>query len=71
MELRCRGVSAGVWHAQPFLEAKLLQNMGKTAKASLALKAVCRLRNECVPFELKCGDLKMDDFDNLVTFWSR
>ena len=54
-----------------FLKAKLLQSLGKDQKAAVALKVSNRLRREITQTWKESADLTMDDFDKLVTFWSR
>ncbi|KAE8150033.1 tetratricopeptide repeat domain-containing protein [Aspergillus avenaceus] len=55
-----------------FLKATALYQIGRTSKANVVIKVACRLRRELLPDA--CNDatnLSMDDFDELVSFWSR
>lgn len=55
-----------------FLKKTLLEKLGQTQKAAVAMKVACRLRNELVPQDRRDpADLTAEDFDSLVTFWSR
>lgn len=54
-----------------FLKAKVLQNCGKDSKAAVAFKVACRLRREITKEKKNVEELTYEDFDNLVTFWSR
>lgn len=56
-----------------FLKAKLMRRLGKEQKASVALKVACRLRRDLVPLadDRDASLLNFEDFDVLVTFWSR
>jgi hypothetical protein len=55
-----------------FLKARLMQQLGKEQKASVLLKVACRLRKNLVPFDDRDASLlSFEEFDMLVTFWSR
>lgn len=49
-----------------------MQRLGKETKASVLLKVACGLRRELVPGDERDASLLcFEDFDSLVTFWSR
>jgi hypothetical protein len=55
-----------------FLKAKLLAKMGENEQSETALREATRLRAELVPNSSKpVRELVEEDFDQLVTFWSR
>ena len=55
-----------------FLKAKLLAKMNKNEQSETALREAIRLRAELVPNSSKpVRELVEEDFDQLVTFWSR
>lgn len=55
-----------------FLKARLLEELGKTHKATVAFKVAARLRAEIVPGDKRdVGSLRPEDFDCLLAFWSR
>ncbi|KAF2815180.1 uncharacterized protein BDZ99DRAFT_515926 [Mytilinidion resinicola] len=54
-----------------FLKAKLLEKLGKEQKASVALKVASRLRRELTNRRRNAEDLTMEDFECLLSFWSR
>ena len=55
-----------------FLKATVLLQLGNTSKANVAFKVAGRLRGELVlNYRTNIADLAMQDFDSLVTFWSR
>ena len=72
----------GIWLVDPnahkneiarttFLKGKLLAAMGKTQKASIALRVACRLRKEITQEDRHLESLTMKDFDEIVAFWAR
>ncbi|CAG8278644.1 unnamed protein product [Penicillium salamii] len=54
-----------------FLKGKLLSEMGKIQKASIALKVACRLRKEITKEDRDVNSLTTEDFDKIVAFWAR
>ncbi|CAG8930119.1 unnamed protein product [Penicillium salamii] len=54
-----------------FLKGKLLSEMGKMQKASIALKVACRLRKEITKEDRDVNGLTTEDFDKIVAFWAR
>ena len=54
-----------------FLKGKLFEAMGKTQKASAALKVACRYRKEITGDSRDVKDLTTADFDEIVAFWGR
>lgn len=54
-----------------FLKGKLFEEMGKTQKASAALKLASRLRKEITKEDRDAMTLTMNDFDEIVAFWAR
>ncbi|CAG8410489.1 unnamed protein product [Penicillium salamii] len=54
-----------------FLKGKLLSEMGKMQKASIALKVACRLRKEITKEDRDVNTLTTEDFDKIVAFWAR
>lgn len=55
-----------------FLKKELLDKLGRTQEAAVAMKVACRLRKDLVPQDTRDPSaLKSEDFDKLVTFWSR
>ncbi|KAI1121517.1 P-loop containing nucleoside triphosphate hydrolase protein [Nemania abortiva] len=55
-----------------FLNAQVLEKMGKTQEADSAYKVAGQLRKEVVPTDNRdVKNLAMKDFDAIVTFWTR
>ncbi|KAL1884476.1 hypothetical protein Plec18167_002066 [Paecilomyces lecythidis] len=54
-----------------FLKGKFFEEMGKTQKASAALKLASRLRKEITKEDRDAMTLTMNDFDEIVAFWAR
>ncbi|KAL7794447.1 tetratricopeptide repeat domain-containing protein [Trichoderma ceciliae] len=54
-----------------FLKGKLFEAMGKTQKASIALRVACRLRKEITKEDRDAKSLTTKDFDEIVAFWAR
>lgn len=55
-----------------FLKARVLLQSGNTSEANVVFKVAGRLRGKLVRDDrTNIADLTMQDFDSLVTFWSR
>lgn len=55
-----------------FKKSQLLHIMGEEEEAALALNRATELRRTLVPGdERSCSELRDEDFDTLVIFWSR
>ncbi|KAB8225056.1 hypothetical protein BDV33DRAFT_198902 [Aspergillus novoparasiticus] len=54
-----------------FLKGKILETTGKLQKASINLKAACRLREEITGEERDVKSLATKDFYEIVAFWTR
>ncbi|PGH16718.1 hypothetical protein AJ79_01591 [Helicocarpus griseus UAMH5409] len=54
-----------------FLKGKLFEAMGKTQKASIAIRVACRLRKEVTGEDRDVKSLTTEDFDEIVAFWAR
>ncbi len=54
-----------------FLKGKLFEAIGKTQKASIALKVACCLRKEITGDSRDVKNLTSADFDEIVAFWGR
>ena len=54
-----------------FLKGKSFEATGKMQKASIALRVACRLRKEITKEDRDGRSLKMEDFDEIVAFWTR
>ena len=55
-----------------FLKKGLLDKLGRTQEAAVAMKVACGLRKDMVPQDTTDPSaLKGEEFDKLVTFWSR
>lgn len=53
-----------------FFKSKVFEAMGKTAKASIALRVASRLRKEITKEDREMKSLVMTDFDEIVAFWA-
>lgn len=54
-----------------FLKGKLFEGIGKTQKASIAIRVACRLRKEITQEDRDAKSLTTADFDEIVAFWAR
>jgi len=54
-----------------FLKAKLFEEMGKSQKASIALRVAGRLRKEITKEDRDAKGLTLGDFDDIIAFWCR
>jgi hypothetical protein len=54
-----------------FLKYKIFESIGRTQKASVALKVACRLRKEITKEDKDVKNVTMEDFDSLIAFWAR
>lgn len=54
-----------------FLKGKLFEEMGKTQKASIALRVASRLRKGITKDDREVKSLTTKDFDEIVAFWAR
>lgn len=54
-----------------FVKGKLFEATGKTQKASIALRVAARLRKEITKEDRDVKSLTADDFNEIVSFWTR
>lgn len=54
-----------------FLKAKLFKSIGKSQKASIALRVAGRLRKEITKQDRDLATLLIADFDDVIAFWCR
>ncbi|KAM0806780.1 putative Tetratricopeptide repeat domain-containing protein [Seiridium cardinale] len=54
-----------------FLKGKLFMAMGKSQKASIAFKVASRLRKEITKQDRDVKSLTIEDFNEIVAFWTR
>lgn len=54
-----------------FLKGKLFEAMGKTQKASIALRVATCLIKEITKDDREAKSLTTEDFDEIVAFWAR
>jgi hypothetical protein len=54
-----------------FFKGKLFEASGKAQKASIAFRVSGRLRKEITGQHRELKSLLMEDFDELVAFWTR
>lgn len=54
-----------------FLKARLFESTGKSQKGSIALRVAGRLRKEITKEDRDVKTLRMEDFDEIIAFWTR